>query len=211
MRCRSLASRIPVTAWGSGRHRGNEKGVLEEFWYNFTHNLFKPLLLFFYMGFLVPILKVPFEFPVQIYQGLTIFLLVAIGWEGGEKLAALGGTELRQALGFMIVGFVLNFFLGIIAYGVLRSVTKLRKIDAATVAGYYGSDSAGTYATCVGVLLGRQALSEVNKQHLCLRCLYACHAGGHGNPRLFGRAFFGFEASSTRDGRVGQPSLRSRL
>ena len=24
--------------------------MLYEFWHNFTHNLFKPLLLFFYMG-----------------------------------------------------------------------------------------------------------------------------------------------------------------
>ena len=33
-----------------------------------------------------------------------------------------------------------------------RAFTKLRKIDAATVAGYYGSDSAGTFVTCLGVL-----------------------------------------------------------
>src|SRR5580704_7998105 len=128
------------------------KGILESFWYNFTHNLFKPLLLFFYMGFLVPILKVPFEFPYQVYQGLTIFLLIAIGWKGGEELASLQPTELKQALGFMVVGFITNFFIGIVAYGALRSFTRLRKIDAATVAGYYGSDSAGTFATCVGVL-----------------------------------------------------------
>lgn len=31
--------------------------MLHEFWVNFTHNLFKPLLLFFYFGFLVPIFK----------------------------------------------------------------------------------------------------------------------------------------------------------
>ena len=37
--------------------------MLHEFWHNFTHNLFKPLLLFFYFGFLIPILKVRFEFP----------------------------------------------------------------------------------------------------------------------------------------------------
>jgi uncharacterized protein len=123
-----------------------------QFWHNFTHNLFKPLLLFFYMGFAVPLLKVPFEFPVQIYQGLTIFLLVSIGWKGGEELASLGAGELKQALGFMVVGFITNFLIGILAYNVLRRATKLRRIDAATVAGYYGSDSAGTYATCVGVL-----------------------------------------------------------
>ncbi len=126
--------------------------ILASFWDNFRHNLFKPLLLFFYMGFLVPLLKVPFEFPVQLYQGLTIFLLVAIGWHGGEELASLSAGELKQALGFMIVGFITNFIIGIIAYAALRGATKLRKIDAATVAGYYGSDSAGTFATCVGVL-----------------------------------------------------------
>jgi uncharacterized protein len=58
--------------------------MLHEFWHNFTHNLFKPLLLFFYFGFLIPILKVRFEFPYLIYQGLTMYLLLAIGWHGGE-------------------------------------------------------------------------------------------------------------------------------
>jgi uncharacterized protein len=126
--------------------------VVQSFWENFRHNLFKPLLLFFYMGFSVPLLKVPFDFPVQLYQGLTIFLLVSIGWKGGEELASLGAGELKQALGFMLVGFITNFIIGVVAYNVLRRATKLRRVDAATVAGFYGSDSAGTYATCVGVL-----------------------------------------------------------
>ena len=126
--------------------------MLHEFWENFRHNLFKPLLLFFYMGFLVPILRVEFEFPQIIYQGLTIYLLISIGWKGGEELAQLEPEIMGQALKFMGVGFVTNFLIGIVAYVVLRSFTKLRKIDAATVSGYYGSDSAGTYVTCVGVL-----------------------------------------------------------
>ena len=125
--------------------------MLEEFIYNFTHNLFKPLLLFFYLGFLVPILKVPFEFPHVLYKGLTIYLLIAIGWHGGEELASLSMAELEHALGFMVIGFFTNLVIGIAAYFIL-SRTKLRKIDAATVAGYYGSDSAGTFVTCLGVL-----------------------------------------------------------
>jgi len=60
--------------------------MLQEFLHNFLHNLFKPLLLFFYFGFLLRILKVDFEFPYVIYQGLTMYLLVAIGWHGGENL-----------------------------------------------------------------------------------------------------------------------------
>ncbi len=125
---------------------------LESFLDNVRHNLFKPLLLFFYMGFLAPILKVKFDFPNAVYQGLVIFLLVSIGWEGGEKLANLPTSELSNAVGFMLVGFVLNFFIGILAYLILKYGTNLRRIDAATVAGYYGSDSAGTFATCLGVV-----------------------------------------------------------
>lgn len=125
--------------------------MFEEFLYNFTHNLFKPLLLFFYMGFLVPLLKVPFEFPQVLYKGLTIYLLIAIGWHGGEELASLSMAEFEHALGFMVIGFFTNLAIGVMAYFILRQ-TKLRRIDAATVAGYYGSDSAGTFVTCLGVL-----------------------------------------------------------
>jgi uncharacterized protein len=126
--------------------------MFEEFLNNFKHNLFKPLLLFFYMGFSIPILGVPFEFPHVIYQGLTMYLLIAIGWHGGEELASLTSDGMQQALGFMVIGFLLNFVIGCIAYFFLRGGTKLRKVDAATVAGYYGSDSAGTFVTCLGVL-----------------------------------------------------------
>jgi len=126
--------------------------ILQEFWHNFTHNLFKPLLLFFYMGFAVPLLRVPFEFPRAIYQGLTMYLLVAIGWHGGEELARMSAGGFYQAAGFIAIGFCTNFIIGIIAYFFLRRLTRLRNIDAATVAGFYGSDSAGTFVTCLGVL-----------------------------------------------------------
>jgi hypothetical protein len=126
--------------------------LLAEFLHNVSHNLFKPLLLFFYMGFLVPVLRVTFEFPYVIYQGLTLYLLIAIGWHGGEELASLPISSLREALGFMVVGFFTNLLIGLLAYQLLRRFTCLRRIDAATVAGYYGSDSAGTFVTCVGVL-----------------------------------------------------------
>jgi hypothetical protein len=126
--------------------------MLQEFWQNFTHNLFKPLLLFFYFGFLIPILKVRFEFPYVIYQGLTMYLLLAIGWHGGEELAQVSAGDIWVIVGFMVLGFVTNFMIGGIAYLLLSALTSLRRIDRATVAGFYGSDSAGTFATCVAVL-----------------------------------------------------------
>ena len=139
-----------------------QRTILQEFWFNFTHNLFKPLLLFFYMGFLIPILRVELEFPKALYQTLTIYLLVSIGWHGGEELAQLNPDVLGGAIGFMGVGFVLNFFIGILAYVGLSAMTRLRQVDKATVAGYYGSDSAGTFATCVGVLAAAQPKIEAD-------------------------------------------------
>lgn len=130
--------------------------MLQEFMNNVLHNMFKPLLLFFYAGFLVPILGVKLEFPKAAYQALTIYLLLAIGWHGGEELAKLDPSMYGRAVGFMVIGFCTNFVIGIAAYQILRSFTKLRQVDAATVAGYYGSDSAGTFVTCMGVLTASQ-------------------------------------------------------
>jgi len=128
------------------------RSIIAEFWYNFRHNLFKPLLIFFYLGFLVPILRVHFEFPYVMYQALTIYLLIAIGWHGGEELAHLEAGSIRSIAGFMLMGFMTNMVIGILAYSILRAATRMRRIDQATVAGYYGSDSAGTFVTALGVL-----------------------------------------------------------
>jgi uncharacterized protein len=134
--------------------------VFDEFIRNVQHNLFKPLLLFFYMGFSIPLLRVHFEFPHVLYQGITMYLLIAIGWHGGEELASLSAQAFGQAAGFMVVGFVTNTVIGFVAFLLLRAFTRMRRIDAATVAGYYGSDSAGTFLTCMGVLTGLQAAAE---------------------------------------------------
>lgn len=128
---------------------------LGEFAHSVVKNMFQPLLLFFDLGFLVPVLRIGFDFPGVAYQTLVIYLLLAIGWKGGEELAELARHDpamLCRALGFMFVGFVTNFLIGIFAYTILRALTRLRRIDAATVAAFYGSDSAGTFATCVGAL-----------------------------------------------------------
>ncbi len=144
-----IASKVTVDVADSSKPK---KSMIQEFWYNFTHNLFKPLLLFFYLGFLVPILRVKLEFPYVVYQALVIYLLIAIGWKGGEELAALESNQFGAILTFMGVGFVTNFLIGILAYFMLSFMTTMRRIDKATVAGYYGSDSAGTFVTCLGVL-----------------------------------------------------------
>ncbi len=134
--------------------------ILKDFWHNFKHNLFKPLLLFFYLGFMVPILKVHFEFPYEMYQALTIYLLIAIGWHGGEELSQLDPAQIKSIVGFVGVGFATNTFIGVLAYFILSATTRMRQIDKATVAGYYGSDSAGTFVTTLGVLATAHVLYD---------------------------------------------------
>lgn len=127
--------------------------IINSFIDNIRMNLFKPLLLFFYLGFAIAALKIAFEFPRPIYQGLTIYLLISIGWHGGEELSLLSGSSIGQALLFMILGFITNTLIAMAAYLILRTfVPSMRKIDSATVAAFYGSDSAGTFVTCLGVL-----------------------------------------------------------
>jgi hypothetical protein len=155
--------------------------VLEDnFWLSFAQKLFQPLLLFFYLGFLIPILKVPYTFPKQVYQGITLYLLVAIGWHGGEELAKMSGDGFKEALGFCAIGFCANIVIGLTAYFMLRKMTRMRRVDCATVGGYYGSDSAGTFLTCVGVLMVMgykeigymPVLLAVMETPGCLVCLY---------------------------------------
>ena len=125
---------------------------LEAILKSFTSNLFQPLLLFFFMGFAIPLLKVPFEFPKALYQSLVVYLLIAIGWHGGELMAHLSPNELAVAGGLAAVGFFTNSFIGYASTVLLSWITPMRKIDTVTVGAYYGSDSAGTFVTCVGIL-----------------------------------------------------------
>lgn len=139
----------------SAAHPGamSTQDMFTSLWGNFRTNLFKPLLLFFFVGLAIPLLKIHLEFPYAIYQGLTIYLLLSIGWRGGEELALLQSSELCQAGAFMAVGFVANTLIGFLAYGVLRLlIPNMRRVDSATVSAYYGSDSAGTFLACLGTL-----------------------------------------------------------
>ncbi|MBI1323627.1 sodium-dependent bicarbonate transport family permease [bacterium] len=120
---------------------------------NIGKNLFNPLLLFFFTGFLIPLLKVEFEFPKALYQSLTIVLLLGIGWHGGEELSKLPfDSALIFIAAFMALGFVMNSLVGTFVYYWIRLFSNVKKIDAAAIAGHYGSTSAGTFVTALGFL-----------------------------------------------------------
>ena len=135
-------------------------GALAQIANSFVTNLFQPLLLFFFMGFAIPLLRIPFEYPKALYESLTIYLLIAIGWHGGELMAELPSSQLAIAGGLVVVGMATNGFIGLAATAILGWITPMRKIDAVTVGAYYGSDSAGTFVTCLGILASMDILHD---------------------------------------------------
>ncbi|MEL6349471.1 MAG: sodium-dependent bicarbonate transport family permease [Myxococcota bacterium] len=110
------------------------------------------MLLFFTLGFFAAILRIPLKLPPPIKEALTLYLLLAIGWHGGEEIARLEWDRLTVEFGFLGVGFVTNLLIGGLSYLILRHLVKLDRLNASAVAGHYGSDSAGTFVTALGVL-----------------------------------------------------------
>lgn len=105
-------------------------------------NLLSPYVLAFVLGAVAKLLKSDLALPKDVYTGLSIYLLFALGLKGGVELSeAPVGTIVLPALATMGLGVVTP----IVAYAVLRRVGQFRPVDAAAVAAHYGSVSAVTF------------------------------------------------------------------
>jgi hypothetical protein len=61
-------------------------------------NLLSPAVLFFALGLLAAVTKSDLKFPEPLYAGLTIYLLVAIGFKGGVAIAEAGLARVWREL-----------------------------------------------------------------------------------------------------------------
>lgn len=86
------------------------------------------------------------EIPPAIYQGLSIYLLFAIGLKGGVAIAE---TPLRTLIGPILVTTVLGVLTPLSAYALLKWFGRLGRIDAAATAAHYGSVSAVTFLAAI--------------------------------------------------------------
>jgi hypothetical protein len=114
------------------------------------HNLLSPMVLFFVLGAAAAFAKSDLSVPEAVAKLLALYLLISIGFRGGTEVAHNGFTG--RLIASIAAGIVLSFGLPFIAYGLLRQVTRLSPIDAAAVAGHYGSISAVTFAAVTGAL-----------------------------------------------------------
>lgn len=114
-------------------------------------NLTSPMILFFALGLAAALARSDLNVPEAIAKGLSLYLLLAIGFKGGAAVAA-HGVDLKLALA-LIAGVVLSAFMPLIAFRALALTTGLSRIDAAAISAHYGSISIVTFLAATQALM----------------------------------------------------------
>jgi len=105
-------------------------------------NLLSPMLLAFCLGIAAQRLGSDLRLPEPVHQGLTIYLLLAIGMKGGVALSA---SPVSSVIWPLVASVLLGAAIPIWCYPVLRRAGRFEPADAAAVAAHYGSVSAVTF------------------------------------------------------------------
>ena len=87
--------------------------------------------------------------PEQLYQALTIYLLLAIGFKGGGAIADTPLGQLALPIGATLA---LGSLIPFLAYGAARRFLRTNVADSAALAAHYGSVSAVTFMACLAFL-----------------------------------------------------------
>lgn len=111
-------------------------------------NLLSPPILFFMLGVFATLVKSDLEMPTQVARFLSLYLLFAIGFQGGHKLAASDFSS--DIVIILAVATATSFVVPFWCFAILRR--KLPVHDAAAIAATYGSVSAVTFITAVSFL-----------------------------------------------------------
>jgi hypothetical protein len=111
-------------------------------------NLTNPALLFFFLGLIAVNLKSDLKIPENSSKFISLYLLLAIGFKGGQELAhSVIDSEVIWSL---IFGVLLAIIVPIYCYYILR--LKLSVENAGAIAAAYGSVSAVTFVTTISFL-----------------------------------------------------------
>ena len=114
-------------------------------------SLTDPAILFFFLGVFIGFVRSNLQIPEQVAKFLSLYLLMALGFKGGQALADTGlGGDAVKVIGSAILLAVLTPLLGFV---VLRK--RVNAFDAAAIAATYGSVSAVTFATAANFVTDR--------------------------------------------------------
>jgi hypothetical protein len=109
-------------------------------------NLISPVVLAFLLGILARAVKSDLEIPSAVYQGLSIYLLFAIGLKGGVSLSQ---TPPAQLVAPILLTLAMGVITPLVAYAFLTRLARLGRVDAAATAAHYGSVSAVTFVAAL--------------------------------------------------------------
>ncbi len=121
-------------------------------YYLLIDNLTNPALLFFVLGIIAVYLKSDLEIPPNSSKFISLYLLFAIGFKGGQELSHETFTS-EIALS-MLFGIMISILIPLYTYFILRM--KLEVEDSGAIAAAYGSVSAVTFVTAVSYLESQQ-------------------------------------------------------
>jgi len=111
-------------------------------------NLTNPALLFFILGIIAVLVKSDLEIPPNSSKFISLYLLFAIGFKGGQELShETFNTEIAAS---MLFGIGISMAIPIYTFFLLKK--QLNPYNAATIAAAYGSVSAVTFVTAVSFL-----------------------------------------------------------
>jgi hypothetical protein len=109
-------------------------------------NFASPVVLAFALGIAAKLLKSDLEIPKPLYQGLSIYLLLAIGLKGGVELSK---TSIDAFIGPASITLLLGVITPLIAYLILRYLGRMDMINSSAIAAHYGSVSAVTFIAAI--------------------------------------------------------------
>jgi hypothetical protein len=113
-----------------------------------TENLTNPALLFFVLGIIAVYVKSDLEIPANSSKFISLYLLFAIGFKGGQELSHEAFTT--EIILSMLFGIAISLVIPLYTFLILRK--KLNVFDAGAIAAAYGSVSAVTFVTAVSYL-----------------------------------------------------------
>ncbi|AXO79039.1 sodium-dependent bicarbonate transport family permease [Olleya aquimaris] len=111
-------------------------------------NLTNPALLFFFLGIIAVQLKSDLSIPENSSKFISLYLLLAIGFKGGQELAHSDFS--MEILWSLLFGILLAILVPVYTYFILRR--KFNVENAGAIAAAYGSVSAVTFVTTISFL-----------------------------------------------------------
>ncbi|MBO1751224.1 sodium-dependent bicarbonate transport family permease [Actinotalea sp. BY-33] len=111
-----------------------------------------PAVLAFLLGVLAALLRSDVRLPDAVHTALSSYLLLAIGLKGGAGLRQAGVGEVALPV---LAAVALGIVTPMLAWVVLRALTRLSPVDRAAVTAHYGSTSLVTFTAAVALLDSR--------------------------------------------------------